>query len=100
VGKVVAGEVACLVVLVFIVVVVVGLQDEEEPEKGWRQVFASQWSTVVPHQPYWEPEKDVSKNWGYVRYGECTYSTASQHTSRFHSEVRSFQQEPQTPAKG
>jgi hypothetical protein len=42
-----------LVALVFIVVWV-GLHDEEAPEKGWRQVFASQWSTVVPHQPYWE----------------------------------------------
>jgi hypothetical protein len=48
VGKVVAGEVACLVALVFMVVAV-GLQEEEAPEKGWRQVFASQWSTVVPH---------------------------------------------------
>jgi hypothetical protein len=38
-----------LVALVFMVVAVAGLQDEEAPEKGWRQVFASQWSMVVPH---------------------------------------------------
>lgn len=50
VGKVVAGEVACLVALV-LRVVAVGLQLEAEPEKGWRQVAASQWSLVVPH---WE----------------------------------------------
>jgi hypothetical protein len=31
------------------------LQDERAPEKGFRQVAASQWSTVVPHQPYWLP---------------------------------------------
>jgi hypothetical protein len=54
VGKVVAGEVACLVAEVFIVVGV-GLQDEEAPEKGCMQFFASQWAAVVPHQPYWEP---------------------------------------------
>jgi hypothetical protein len=53
-GKPVAGEVPALVVLVFMVVAV-GLQEEPVPEKGWRQVAASQWSTVVPHHPYWEP---------------------------------------------
>lgn len=59
-GKVVAGEVACLVALVLRVVGVEGLQDDEEPEKFFRQVAASQWSTVVPHQPYWLPGRHIS----------------------------------------
>lgn len=48
----VAGEVACLVALVFKVVAVAavaGLHWEDAPEKGFRQVAASQWSLVVPH---------------------------------------------------
>lgn len=52
----VAGEVAGFLVVLVFKVVVVGLQLLEAPEKGCRQVLASQWSTVVPHQPYWEPE--------------------------------------------
>lgn len=59
-GNVVAGEVPCLVALVFRVVGVEGLQDDEEPEKALRHVPASQWSDVVPHQPYWLPEETVS----------------------------------------
>jgi hypothetical protein len=57
---VVAGEVPCFVALVLRVVGVEGLQDDEEPEKAFRQVAASQWSTVVPHQPYWLPGGKVS----------------------------------------
>jgi hypothetical protein len=49
-GKPVAGEVgAFLVVVVFRVVGVAGLQDDEPLEKDFRQVEASQWSFVVPH---------------------------------------------------
>jgi hypothetical protein len=59
VGKVVAGEVACFVVLTFMVVGVAGLQEDLAPEKDWRQVLASQWSTVVPHHPYWLPEGTI-----------------------------------------
>jgi hypothetical protein len=54
-GKLVAGEVACLVALVFMVVAVAGLQTELAPEKGRRQLAVSQWSLVTPHHPYWEP---------------------------------------------
>lgn len=49
----------CFVALVLRVVGVEGLQDDEEPEKGLRQVAESQWSGVVPHQPYWLPEEMV-----------------------------------------
>jgi hypothetical protein len=49
-GKPVAGEVgAFLVVVVFSVVGVAGLHDEEPLENCFRQVEASQWSFVVPH---------------------------------------------------
>jgi hypothetical protein len=54
VGKVGAGEVP-FVGLTFIVVGVAGLQEDEEPEKFFRHVAVSQWSTVVPHHPYWLP---------------------------------------------
>jgi hypothetical protein len=56
---VVAGEVACFVTLTFMVVGVAGLQEDLEPEKDCRQVLASQWSTVVPHHPYWLPGKNI-----------------------------------------
>lgn len=55
-----AGDVACFVALVLRVVGVAGLQEEVGPEKDFRHVAASQWSMVVPHQPYWLPEKHVS----------------------------------------
>lgn len=50
-GKVVAGEVGGLVLLVLRVVgeAVVGLQTDEAPEKALRHVAVSQWSLVVPH---------------------------------------------------
>lgn len=44
----------CLVA-VLKVVGVAPPHDEREPEKVFRQVDLSQWSTVVPHQPYWLP---------------------------------------------
>lgn len=63
----------CLVT-VLKVVGVAPPQDERESEKDFRQVDLSQWSTVVPHQPYWLPVERI--NMAYSWYKKALIRTA------------------------